>query len=1023
MDIKRYVLRALVATSASIGLIGLVSQAYARHGELPNRIAEPAPYNLEEAGYFGGFTGHAPPFESDWNNVNNPGQCSGCHDRIFSEWNGSMMANAWRDPAWQAVFLLTARATATDGCGDVLENLNAQGRAIDGTEAYACNDLNPFALNGTSSRFKTGPDTTVTTTGSGSLFDDFCSRCHMPSNYVDAVPLAGVSIDDLGDGTNFEHAAVIPNFDPTSSNGTDRAFATVVNSAQSLYRNTDSGKRGIFCAVCHTNAESKRTPYSTYVKSGVEYIPAQGSGSRASILGGQGNVGDIADTNSPNLGYGIGAGAFRLSPNAINRPARFGPIWNGAVGGTDAYISDVFDTTIANQDRFAGGSHHNGHEGYYHVKFERSEFCGACHDVTNPVTILNPFDKWVGGFPIERTYTEWSNSRYADRIDPATGRTQANFDPAFKRDCQTCHMQQDFGQPGTTQTLYNNGSSIAPLRGVVGFRGPVRDALYTHHFVGGNAYVTNLLGATVATDSSGGGGGGHGGGGHGGGGHGGGHGGSSGAVQPYPVLSSASFTSASSGSKFHYAYYSSTGSGTPTHHSRMAWDRLRNAVSLDLSAPTTASAGQTVGISALTVTNDGSGHNFPSGFPEGRISWVAVRAFDTATGAELDIHDSVWNRTSTGVGYFTTEEMVDPNFPGCNWRLVPGTPDPYAHQMKALATLGDGCPTLALAYATAVNLVTNSDGVPIDSNGVPIDKNNPRGIPQYVDVDGDGDLFDDSFLIDTRLSPLPMPAAVADLSDRYSVVIPADAVGPIAVTAAVYYQSLEAIVAKEFLGNLANTDLDQESAAYLADPANAPLPILEPCVLKGPCDDNRTPSVEPAVVEGAPPVPVEVKSWVINLTTDNVAPSVTSVYPANGASNVYSNFVAKVTFNEPVTGINNGTFTLVDSNGLAVPAFVDQIGDGTWGLFAHDIFLRTGSTYTARLAAGICDFSNNCSSAPVSWSFQTATSVTGGAGDTSVPLGFATGQSAVLASTSSSATSTVATTTTTTSGGGRHGRR
>ncbi len=1014
MDIKIHSLRALAMVSAVITFSGFISQAHARHGELPNRIAEPAPYNLTEAGYFGGFTGHAPPFENDWNNANNPGQCSGCHDRIFSEWNGSMMANAWRDPAWQAAFLLTARSTATDGCGDVLENLNAQGRAIDGTEAYGCNDLNPFAVDGTSSRFKIGPDEFVTMTGSGSLMDSFCSRCHMPSNYVDAVPLANVTVDDLGDGSGFEHAGVIPNFDPTSSNGTDRAFATVVNSAQSLYRNTASGKRGIFCAVCHTNAESRRTPYSVYTQSGVEYTPAQGSGSRASIVGGQGNVGNVPDANSQTLGYANGAGAFRLSPHAINRPERFGPIWNGVVGGTDPYLSDVFDTTVANEDRFAGngghggGGRHGGHDGYYHVKFERSEFCGACHDVTNPATILNPFDNWVGGFPIERTYTEWSNSRYADRVDPSTGVTQANFDPNFKRDCQTCHMQQDFGEPGTALTLYNNGRSIAPLRGIVANRGPVRDALYTHHFIGGNAYITQLTGATV----SGGGGGGR---------HGGGHGGSDGAVQPYPILSSASFTSASSGSKFHYAYFSSTGSGAPTHHSRMAWDRLRNAVSLDLSAPTTANAGQTVGISTLTVTNDGTGHNFPSGFPEGRVAWVAVRAFDTATGAELDIHDSVWSRTSTGVGYFTTEDGIDPNFPGCDWPSIAGSPDPYAYQMKAVATLGDGCPTLALAYATAVNIVTNSDGLPIDTNGVPIDKNNPRGIPQYVDVDGDGDLYDDSFLTDTRLSPLPLDGAIADLSDRYSVVIPANAIGPIAVTAAIYYQSLEAIVSEEFLGNLANTDLDQESAAYLADPANAPLPVMEPCVLKGLCDGGRTPATEPASVEGAPPVPMEVKSWVINLAADNAAPNVTSVYPTHLATNVYSNFVAKVTFSEPVSGVNNRTFTLVDSRGLPVPAFVDQIGDGTWGLFAHDIFLRTGSTYTARLAAGVCDFSNNCTTAPISWRFQTATSISGGSGNTSVPIGYATGQSAVLGSTTSTTVAT--TTTTTTSGGGRHGGR
>ena len=46
--------------------------------------------------------------------------------------------------------------------------------------------------------------------------------------------------------------------------------------------------------------------------------------------------------------------------------------------------------------------------------------------------------------------------RYADRPG------NANFDPRFKRDCQTCHMQQDYGQPGTAQTLYKDGKPLPP---------------------------------------------------------------------------------------------------------------------------------------------------------------------------------------------------------------------------------------------------------------------------------------------------------------------------------------------------------------------------------------------------------------------------------------------------------------------------------------------------------------------------------------------------------------------------------
>jgi hypothetical protein len=100
-----------------------------------------------------------------------------------------------------------------------------------------------------------------------------------------------------------------------------------------------------------------------------------------------------------------------------------------------------------------------------------------------------------------------------------------------------------------------------------------------------------------------------------------------------------------------------------------------------------------------------------------------------------------------------------------------------------------------------------------------------------------------------RLQPLPHAGATVHL-DRYAGVISPGTGGPVAVTTTVYYQSFEAVVAKKFLGNLADTDLDG---------------TLEPCVLQGVCD-GRQPTVEPAVVEGAPPVPMQVANWVTSLT-------------------------------------------------------------------------------------------------------------------------------------------------------------
>jgi hypothetical protein len=134
---------------------------------------------------------------------------------------------------------------------------------------------------------------------------------------------------------------------------------------------------------------------------------------------------------------------------------------------------------------------------------------------------------------------------------------------------------------------------------------------------------------------------------------------------------------------------------------------------------------------------------------------------------------------------------------------------------------------------------------------------------------------------------------------------------------------------------------------------------------------------------------METESWVIDVTgnADTRVPTATT-YPANGATEVYQDAVVKVHFSEPVTGVNASSFTLTDANGVTVPAFVDQIGDGTWGLFPHRVFLATRAVYTARVQAPICDASNNCTSQDLVWSFTVTRTAGAGTGNTSVPLGF-----------------------------------
>ena len=91
--------------------------------------------------------------------------------------------------------------------------------------------------------------------------------------------------------------------------------------------------------------------------------------------------------------------------------------------------------------------------------FQRSEFCGMCHNVTHPIS----------GRPIERTYEEWKESPYN------TG------DPATATQCQDCHMRQTPVNPGTGAVEKRDNPGKAAVMG------PERPHVWTHYFVGGNA--------------------------------------------------------------------------------------------------------------------------------------------------------------------------------------------------------------------------------------------------------------------------------------------------------------------------------------------------------------------------------------------------------------------------------------------------------------------------------------------------------------------------------------------------------
>ncbi|MDD5615861.1 MAG: multiheme c-type cytochrome [Candidatus Methanoperedens sp.] len=95
------------------------------------------------------------------------------------------------------------------------------------------------------------------------------------------------------------------------------------------------------------------------------------------------------------------------------------------------------------------------HSTVYSDLYTKSDFCGICHNVVHP----------FNGLVLENTYTEWKEGPYNETTS-----------------CQDCHMT-----PGVTRFVPNPG------RAAVG--GPIRENIFTHYFVGGNAMLPGLLGS------------------------------------------------------------------------------------------------------------------------------------------------------------------------------------------------------------------------------------------------------------------------------------------------------------------------------------------------------------------------------------------------------------------------------------------------------------------------------------------------------------------------------------------------
>lgn len=138
-------------------------------------------------------------------------------------------------------------------------------------------------------------------------------------------------------------------------------------------------------------------------------------------------------------------------------------------------------------------NYHVGATIIYSPFHQKADLCGTCHDVSNPAftrqpdgsyelndrdtahTSQNKFDM----FPLERTYSEWSNSMYASTGVHANGVFGGNHPTGVMNSCQDCHMP-DANAYGC------------------GFDDPeepffARPDIPSHDFNGGNAWVQDML--------------------------------------------------------------------------------------------------------------------------------------------------------------------------------------------------------------------------------------------------------------------------------------------------------------------------------------------------------------------------------------------------------------------------------------------------------------------------------------------------------------------------------------------------
>ncbi len=142
---------------------------------------------------------------------------------------------------------------------------------------------------------------------------------------------------------------------------------------------------------------------------------------------------------------------------------RRGPFTSAQIGwpGVEFYPPNVYPPMNDPNDT----SHHPAKHSLFH---RSGNLCGTCHDVSNPAwTPMAAKGNVQANFPIERTFTEWTNSQFG-----AGGES---------KNCQSCHMSGPM-----------NGIGFGPASSLATANVHVADN-HVHDFTGGNTWIPLVI--------------------------------------------------------------------------------------------------------------------------------------------------------------------------------------------------------------------------------------------------------------------------------------------------------------------------------------------------------------------------------------------------------------------------------------------------------------------------------------------------------------------------------------------------